>query len=131
MRADINPLIFPAGFELDVRNTVIGEGIERYAFLLCVALPIQQDASPSYAMVAPIVLRAFEVRLRANEVRGLGIVVEALGNDVTDVAEAIPLGATLSVEGVGVIVGYIFEEDLDVVLERFAPKTGRRRMVQG
>ena len=130
LRANINALIFAASFELGVGDSIVGEGIEGYTIFLRIGLPVEQDAAPGYAVLAPVMLGAFQVRVRADKVRALGVVVEEVGGDVADMAESIPLGAALGIEGVGVIVGHVLVENLDVVLEGFAPKTGRGRLVQ-
>ena len=56
----------------------------------------------------------------AVEIAGFSAVVEGLSGDVRHVAEAIPLCAGLRVHGVEVVVGYVFVQGFDGVLECFA-----------
>jgi hypothetical protein len=60
------------------------------------------------------------VGVQADEGGGLGVVVEELGGDVGEVAEAVPLGAALGVEVVEVVVGDVLDERFDRVGEGFA-----------
>ena len=71
-------------------------------------------------MVGPVVLRAFEVGGGADDVGALGAVVEGLGGHVGEVPEAVPLGAALGIGVPKVIVGDVFGEGSDLVLEGLA-----------
>lgn len=130
-RANVDALIFPASLELGQGDAVGFVRVERDSFSVRIALPVEQDAPASDAMVAPVVLRAFEVGCGADDVGGLGAVVEGLGGHVGEVPEAVPLGAALGVGGPKIIVGDIFSKCFDLVVEGLAGEGGGGGVVEG
>lgn len=59
---------------------------------------IKEDAAASNAVLRPMMDRAFVVGGGANDVASFSTVVERSGRDVSEVAEAVPLGSGLRVE---------------------------------
>lgn len=82
-------------------------------------------------MVAPVVLRAFEVGCGADDIGGFGAVVEGLGGQVGEVPEAVPLGAALGVCVPKVIVGDVFGKGPDLVVKGLAGEAGGGGVVEG
>ena len=82
-------------------------------------------------MFTPIVLGASVVGFWPEDVCADSIVVESLGGEVRKVSEAVPLGAALGVQLVRVVVGKVFGQGLDFVLEGFAGEGGVGWVVEG
>ena len=106
--SDIDTLILPARFKLSIGYTIRVIGIECYAFLLAVRLVVEKDAAACDAVVRPVVDGAFVVCTGSDDVGAVGIVVEGVCWYPGEMSESVPLGSTLGVQFVGVVVGDVF-----------------------
>ena len=81
-------------------------------------------------MVCPVMNGTFVVCRRTDNVRAVSIVVECVGGYMGEMPEPIPLSTALGVQLVCIIVGNVFRQRLDTVLERFSGESGRCGMIQ-
>ena len=118
-RSDVNTLRFAALVQLGVADGVVVVAVVGDVVGVRVAAVVEQDAPACDPVLGPVVDGAFVVGVWAEDVAGLGVVVEGAGWDVgelgdvsgvfgcwrrggwrTDMSEAVPLGARLGVHGV-------------------------------
>ena len=115
---------------------IVGDGVvDVWVILdavgLCVAPVVDEDTASTDAVVSPVVDGALVFVLAWTvDVVACCAVIELGGGNVRNVAETIPLGSGLSVQGIDIIIGHAWVQRLDVVAEWLATETWDEWLVE-